>query len=248
MNENQNVDAHKNNHTDPATATETEVGERRGYASYREYLRVTDQRPYLSEQRDILGAIIFDTEGCRFTRELTTKSFCHRNYADFRYEKGNFELLADVAFLYWDQHGEAPGEAIYDLIAEMPEGVRHVAQNMERRQRAIEEAHDRERRDHERAPLGLDPEADDDRKPDTRTTFWDRMMICIFNYLEQLKPNDRPPNSQRPTRGEKRKARNQLVMEMTRAGKPRREIIEATGLSTSRISQIVSKMPSESDV
>jgi hypothetical protein len=215
-------------------ASAAREGERPKYNSYKHYLRETEGKPYLSEQREILGSILFDTEGHRLMKGLAPAAFSQRSYADFNDEKGTLEWLAEAAFIYWEKHGQPPGEDIYDLIADLPERVLWVARSMEREQRKLdaEDAHERAR--YERILSRHND--DDDFEPYSRASHWVQMLASIEEYCEELKP--RASVRQRVSRSEKRKTRRQQVEAMLGAGKPRREIMEATGLTAGRISQI----------
>jgi hypothetical protein len=237
MNDQSKSVTYNNIHTDGAAVDAASTRPR--YASYNQYSRELDlnRNPYLENQREILGAILFDTEGHRLMTELTPAAFSQRSYADFNDEIGHFELLAETAFAYWEQDAKPPGEEIYDLIAGLPERVLHLAQRMERRQQAIEAADLRERAKYERMLMRRDFD-DDDSKPYTRSQYWQGMLASVEEYCEELKPCDARSVAQRTTRSQRRKIRKQEAVEMLRAGRPRREIMEETGYTAGRISQI----------
>lgn len=138
------------NHT--SDADDAKLGARPTYKSYGHYARELDRhaKPYLWDQRDILCSIVFDRDGHTLMKSLTPAAFSQRNYADFNDEKGTFQLLAETAFAYWEQYGAPPREAIYDLVASLPERVLHLAQRMERKQRELEATHVRELASHKK--------------------------------------------------------------------------------------------------
>jgi hypothetical protein len=251
------IDVDLTKHT--GVADESNVGtdtavERRGYESLRHYWRWLDRRDkrHLEGQRDILKAILFEPAARELLQCLTPTDFTERRYYDWQYPKGIIELLADIAFAYWDQHGEPPRERIYDLVlvADMPEITFGIVKRMEREQREWEAKRARIKARYER---WVDEDGEFEcvgeeyytPSPPDDDSWLAGLRARIEAYHRPVQPMQRQESRSAPrrvSRAEKRISRQQRAAEMLRDGKSRKEIIEATGYTAGRISQIAGEM------
>ena len=220
------------------------------FATYGEYRRAANRAPrWLSRQRKILTAILFDAEGHKLMQQLTPPAFDDRDRDDYQDQKGKLERLAELAFSYWEKHGAPPNESIYDLIGDIA-GVVPLVQRLECDQRAAEAQEDREpkrRRDYD----------EDVPAPDCRGDRWRELTWHVEHYNEahvvlDVAPADRAELDElyglrRKSSGRKHKAaiHKQRIKEMLAAGKSRKEIAEATTLTAGRISQIAMSLEDE---
>lgn len=221
------------------------------FASYGEYARWSNnQVHYLDQQRNILMTILFDPDAHEFLKQLAPSDFRHRSPSDWREEKGMFELLATVAFDYWEQYAEPPCEIMHERLAAIPglgadasRIMGHIVERMALKHRELQEEDERVRGTNLR--YSQQPDRDDEPLETTsaRVGLWEQMRVAFENYVAPcVKYNRVSPVPRRISRSEERRARKVRVEEMLYAGQSRREIAEETGYTEARISQIAAAL------